>query len=83
MNREDIINLARKANACADGRLWLMYAEDLEIFFNLATAAEREACANVCMGRAISYRNETDPWAHEHVSEAETCAALIRARGQA
>lgn len=48
MNREDIINLARKANACADGRLWLMYAEDLEIFFNLATEHEREMCAKVC-----------------------------------
>ena len=47
-----------------------------------AIAAEREACAKVCEGRADSYKYATDPWAHEHISEANTCAAAIRARGE-
>ena len=47
-----------------------------------AVEAEREACAKVCISRAILYRNETDPWAHDHVYEAKKCAAIIRARGE-
>ena len=47
-----------------------------------AVADEREACAKVCEERADSYKYATDPWAHEHISEANTCAAAIRARGE-
>ena len=46
-----------------------------------AVRAEREACAKVCEERADSYKYATDPWAHEHISEAKICAAAIRARG--
>ena len=45
-----------------------------------SVAHEREACAKVCEERADSYKYATDPWAHEHISEANTCAAAIRTR---
>ena len=76
MNRDDIIRMAREAGIVVTGEAVWKLCE-------LVAAAEREACAKVCIDRAISYRNETDPWAHEHIGEAETCAAAIRARGQA
>lgn len=78
MTSEDIINLARKANACADGRLWLMYAEDLEIFFNLATAHEREMCAKACEELPL-----LGPYKDVQTATLEDAAAAIRARGQA
>lgn len=81
MDREGIIKLAREANACADGRLWLMYAEDLEIFFNLATATEREACAKVCDGVQADMVTGTPIEAFNFSSK--HCAEAIRARGQA
>lgn len=90
MNRDDIIRMAKEGeHPLDDSRLdiALRFQAVLEDFAKVAfaegAATEREACAKMCMDRAISYRNETDPWAHEHISEAETCAALIRARGQA
>ena len=42
---------------------------------------ERELCARVCENRANGYQHETDVYAHEHISEANYCAAAIRARG--
>ena len=51
-------------------------------FAEVAMAYERKACAKVCEERADSYKYATDPWAHEHISEANTCAAAIRARGE-
>ena len=71
--------------------------DDLERFANLVAAAERkrcydlietlvkaerEACARVCEGRANGYQYATDPYAHEHITEANYCAAAIRARGE-
>ena len=67
----------------------LVAAHEREKHLNLANEvawsvalAEREACAKVCEERADSYKYATDPWAHEHISEANTCAAAIRARGE-
>jgi oligoribonuclease (3'-5' exoribonuclease) len=60
MTQDEIIEMARQAGASADGRLWLMYSEDLEAFAKLVEDAafkrwalqtklavqdEREACA--------------------------------------
>lgn len=68
MNRDDIIRMAIEAGLgpfemnCA-----LAHVEDLERFFHLAQAAEREACAKVC---------EEPGW-----NAANWCAKAIRARG--
>ena len=67
---QDIIEMARQAGASPDGKIWLMYAEELESFAKLAAAKEREACAKVL--EAIS--NAPDMQAY---------AKAIRARGQA
>ena len=45
MTQQEIIEMARKAGAIKDGRLWLMYPEDLVTFAKLVAAKEREACA--------------------------------------
>ena len=74
-----IIRMAREAGFIPNGqaeRAWL------ERFAALVAAHEREACAKVCEKRADSYKYATDPWAHEHISEANSCAAAIRARGE-
>ena len=66
---EDIIRMALEAGLgpfemnCA-----LAHVEDLERFFHMAQAAEREECAKVC--------EETD------AQDWMDCAAAIRARGQ-
>ena len=77
MNRDDIIRMAREARLGSalthDGeqRVWIEGADwhdELERFFNLATAAEREACAKVCYEAAPSL-------------DGQLCAEAIRARG--
>ena len=50
---QEIIEMAKQAGASPDGKLWLMYAEELEAFAKLvaakakAKAKERDACANI------------------------------------
>ena len=82
---EIIIAMAREAGYqsvyLSDAPIGRSY-QFLERFAALVAAYEREACAKVCEGRADSYKYATDPWAHEHISEANTCAAAIRARGE-
>jgi hypothetical protein len=76
MNRDDIIRMALEAGLgpfemnCA-----LAHVEDLERFFHMAQAAEREACAKVCDEVHREYDGE-------EVS-ASWIATAIRARGQA
>jgi hypothetical protein len=68
MNREDIIKLAREAGFALSDKATEESISHFHRFFNLATAAEREACAKVCD-------------AHGFYGAAP--AAEIRARGQA
>jgi hypothetical protein len=76
MTRDDIIRMALEAGLgpfemnCA-----LAHVEDLERFFHMAQAAEREACAKVCDDIDVEYEGED--------VLATWCAAAIRARGQA
>jgi hypothetical protein len=35
MTQDEIIEMARQAGATPDGKLWLMYAEDLEAYTKL------------------------------------------------
>ena len=54
MTRDDIIRMAREAGFerlgtyASFGEDWVGFTESLELFANLAAAAEREACAKVC-----------------------------------
>lgn len=76
MNRDDIIRMAREANATDKTNLGVMqfYVDELERFAALVAASEREACARVCdlVAREIDDTNGT----------ATYCAAAIRARGE-
>ena len=76
MNRDDIIRMAREAQAVYATETWAIFlsANQLEHFANLVAAAEREACAKVCelVAREIDDTNGT----------ATYCAAAIRARGE-
>lgn len=49
---------------------------DLERFFNLAVAAEREACAKVCEDRMTYWKSDDQRY------EAEMCADAIRGRSK-
>jgi hypothetical protein len=85
MNREDIIRMAREAglyvgrnisgvqlvgSSYEEGGLLVHLAvEELERFAGLVRAAEREACAKVCLEEAPSL-------------DGQLCAAAIRARGE-
>ena len=82
MTQDEIIEMAKQAGASPDGKLWLMYAEELESFAKLvaekATAKEREACAKVVddiEARCIA-KDVDDP-------PLDMVAEAIRARGQA
>ena len=72
MNRDDIIRMALEAGLgpfemnCA-----LAHVEDLERFFHMAQAAEREACAKVADEMTMP------DWVNEQIAKA------IRSRGQA
>ena len=74
MTQDEIIEMAIQAGASPDeNKIWLMYAEEIEIFAKLVAAKEREACAKI-VEDSPSY-----DW-HKFACEA---AAAIRARGQA
>jgi hypothetical protein len=82
MTRDDIIGMAREAgidSMPADYNYRSSYyagtSDEIEKFAALVAAAEREACAKVCE----SLFDLDD----DSCSEAEQCAAAIRARGQA
>ena len=80
MTQDEIIEMAVQAGASPDGKLWLMYAEELESFTKLvaekATAIEREACAKLA--------DEYATWGGSNFYDwFKKLAAAIRARGQA
>ena len=59
-----------------------MWLKERDLAIEAAVLAEREACAKVCEKRETSYQYATDPWALEHIMEAQYCATDIRARGK-
>ena len=72
MNREDIIRMA-EASGVEDSLLyehWRCNLESMTRFAALVASAEREACAKLC-------------WSQRKYWDAEACAEVIRARGQA
>jgi hypothetical protein len=71
----NVIRLAKEAGASPDGKLWLMYTEDLEAFAKLVAEHEREACAKVCDDIDAEYEGED--------VLATWCSQAIRAMGQA
>jgi hypothetical protein len=76
MTRDDIINLARQhGKPVQEQNAEVEYLFTLE-GVNALLAAEREACAKVCDARYMGDNNRED-------MEARSCAAAIRARGQA
>jgi hypothetical protein len=66
MNRDDIIRMADEAQLIA---VMEMFQDELINFAALVAAAEREACAKVCMEEAPSL-------------DGQLCAAAIRKRGE-
>ena len=89
MNRDDIIRMAREAGAITGliGRWVFEDAEQLERFAALVAAAEREACAKVCEEECSDpyedFKNYEDTHTDGWMDGCNSCAAAIRARGQA
>jgi hypothetical protein len=69
--KDDIIRMAREAGIDEPESDWMYWAA-MERFAALVAAAEREACAKVCESEGARVDAS---WA--------SCAAAIRARGQA
>jgi hypothetical protein len=96
MTKDDIIRMARQA--CDTDKVdawhndfWTLTQEELERFFHMAQAAEREACAKECQEQADlseqAFEKATRRWdqeAYRHAAVgARFCLSRIRARGQA
>ena len=71
MNREEIIKLAREADACHDN---VQVTPFLERFAALVAEKEREACAKECEQWGIDIQVETWDMA------GKDCASAIRAK---
>lgn len=57
MTQDEIIEMAIQAGASPDeNKIWLMYAEEIEIFANLVAAKEREACKALAKEYAAEYK---------------------------
>lgn len=86
MNRDDIIRIAREAE------VWPLIDHDgiaaLERFAELVAAAEREACARVCLESVVTSmdprnnRITVDANSFFRQKTASECAAAIRARNE-
>lgn len=89
MNKDDIIRMAREAgikysknlnqivSPYCDG----VHMDELEKFINLVAAAEREACAKVCL-MPVDEIQVTDDCSEYVYKDHLDCAEAIRARGQ-
>lgn len=73
MNRDDIIRMAREAEAYEEDGNFNFDEYEIKHFAALVAAAEREECAKLC-------DSLNEDWDHLYV---ESCAIAIRARGQA
>ena len=88
MNRDDIVRWAREANVIKgyESELFVRFAalvaaaerdanlQQIEIIVEAAVAAEREACAKVCVDLVLAFAGRADLTALQ-------CAEAIRARG--
>lgn len=75
MNRDDIIRMAREAEAYEEDGNFNFDEYEIKHFAALVAAAEREECAKVCEAIEDYYGSDA--------SFAICCADGIRARGQA
>ena len=75
MTHEDIIRMAREAGFCWPNIQTMTIEQRLERFAALVAAAEREACAKVCIEHAKKY-----PYPSHAGAAATVCADAIRAR---
>jgi len=78
MNRDDIINLADKAELTA---VMEVFQEEIAHFAELVAAAEREACAKVCDDK-VNAEYATGKVDHNEMGWTQSCAIAIRARGE-
>jgi hypothetical protein len=78
MTRDDIIRMATESGIDCDndGDIWGSTNGALLRFFEMAQAAEREACAKVCDDNAITMPKS------EYAEACQDCAYIIRARGE-
>ena len=86
MTRDDIIRMAEEA--CNGKQLeyfngWgVVFDHDqLERFAELVAAAEREACAKVCMDKWMKWMDAPPDKRLDMRNDAEDCAFAIRERG--
>ncbi len=89
MTKDEIVEMAREAGASPDGKIWLMYAEELEVFYKLAAAKERESffgqdkpakCAEGCLPNQIcDYCQIVAPVREMIAAEREACAKVLEA----
>jgi hypothetical protein len=76
MTRDDIIRMAREAGILPNANLL-----DVLEFANLVAAAEREACAKVCMDMWNDWINAPQGKQRDMPNNAQDCAFAIRERG--
>ena len=76
MTRDDIIRWAEEAGVPGWSDVWALTEDHLERFAALVAAAERAACAKVCDTHIVDD-------ILVGVGIAQSCAAAIRARGNA
>ena len=80
MNRDDIIRMAREAGKVRPG-VEYMPLEVFERFAALVAAAEREACAKVCIDMWNDWINAPQGKQRDMPNNAQDCAFAIRERG--
>jgi hypothetical protein len=86
MNRDDIIRMAQEAGyvyhvSGGTGTYVQFYWDQLEQFAHLVAAAEREACAKVCMDKWMEWIDASPDKRLDMRNDAEDCAFAIRERG--
>jgi hypothetical protein len=82
MTRDDIALMAREAWKHDCFSLWQKnQLESLVDFANLVAAAEREACAKVCMDMWNDWINAPQGKQRDMPNNAQDCAFAIRERG--
>jgi hypothetical protein len=92
MNRDDIIRMAREAcdkdkvDAWQNG-FWVLTQEEVERFFHMAQAAEREACEALYEHEDVQAPVGNSAWGEAYqegwIAGAQAYREAIRARGQA
>lgn len=80
MTRDDMIKLAREAGG-DDWGIFKDFMPEIECFAALVAAAEREACAQVCL-MPVDEIQVTDDCSEYVYKDHLDCAETIRARGE-